>query len=294
MIPVEVIKEVEHRISADAGMKSVIKQSTAVTGGCINYCFHLDTSSGEFFLKYNDAAAYPKMFDAEAKGLQLLHAANALRVPAVHFHGEASGFSFLLLEWIDGDRRIKNFWEDFGRSIAKLHSVKNQEFGLDHDNYIGSLAQSNKKHSDWKSFFISERIQPQLKLAHKKGLIDKALIKQFEGLFNRFDEIIPKEQPSLLHGDLWNGNFLVGNSGKAALIDPAVYFGHREMDLSMTKLFGGFDNAFYDAYEEEFPLQKNFQSRFGIHNLYPLLVHVNLFGGGYVQQVKAVLGNLKI
>jgi len=294
MIPSEVKIEIERRLSEIAGDKISIERFTSVSGGCINYCFHLETSSGTFFLKYNDAAAYPKMFEAEAKGLRLLKEANALSVPAVHFYGEANGYSFLLLEWIDGDRQKKNFWENFGMSLAKLHEVKSDRYGLDHDNYIGSLSQSNTRHGDWKSFFIAERIQPQLKLAMEKGLIDIEMIKQFENFFDHFDEFIPEEPPSLLHGDLWNGNYLVSNSGKAALIDPAVYFGHREMDLAMTKLFDGFDNAFYDAYEESFPLQKGFQARIGIHNLYPLLVHVNLFGGGYVNQIKSVLNNLKI
>ena len=167
-------------------------------------------------------------------------------------------------------------------------------FGLDHDNYIGSLAQSNKKHADWISFFMEERIRPQLKLAMDKKLIDEGTVKQFDKLFDHFDRLIPKEKPALLHGDLWNGNFLVSDSSRAALIDPAVYFGHREMDLAMTTLFGGFDSEFYRAYDEVFPLEKGFEKRVDIHNLYPLLVHVNLFGGGYVRQVKAVLNNLKI
>jgi protein-ribulosamine 3-kinase len=294
MIPNEVVKTIEQRLSEISRNKILINQYTSVSGGCINDCFYLDTSSGAFFLKFNDASAYPKMFEAEAKGLQLLKEANALPVPAVHFFGEVNGYSFLLLEWIDGDRRLKNFWEDFGRSVAKLHKVGDASFGLNHDNYIGSFAQSNTKHADWKSFFMHERILPQLKLAGDNNLIGSEISKLIEKLFDQFDNLIPSEKPALLHGDLWNGNFLVSNTGKAALIDPAVYFGHREMDLSMTKLFGGFDQDFYDAYQEEFPLEKGFEKRVGIHNLYPLLVHVNLFGEGYVQQVKSALSNLKI
>jgi len=293
MIPSEVKKEIESRLSEISGDTILIKHATPVSGGCINYCFHLETSAGTYFLKYNDAAAFPNMFKAEASGLQLIRNANALPVPSVHFHGATDGYSFLLLEWIDGERRQKNFWEDFGRSLAKLHKVNDASVGLDHNNYIGSLPQSNAKHPDWKSFFISERIQPQLKHAMEKNLIDAGTIKQFEKLFDQFDKLIPDEKPSLLHGDLWNGNYLLNKSGKAALIDPAVYFGHREMDLAMTKLFGGFDPEFYNAYSEAFPLEKGFEKRVDIHNLYPLLVHVNLFGGGYVSQVKSVLNSLK-
>lgn len=293
MIPAVVIKEVEGRLSEISGDKILIKHATSVSGGCINDCFHIDTSAGTFFLKYNDAAAFPNMFKAEAYGLQLLRDSNALPVPEVKFYGEANGYSFLMLEWIDGEIRRKNFWEQFGRSLAKLHKASDATFGLDNDNYIGSLKQSNTKHQDWKSFFMTERIQPQLKLAVDKNLVDFSTIKQFEKLFDSYDKLIPQEKPALLHGDLWNGNFLVNKNGSAALIDPAVYFGHREMDLAMTKLFGGFDSEFYHAYEEAFPLQKGFEKRIDIHNLYPLLVHVNLFGGGYVGQVKSILNNLK-
>ena len=294
MIPAVLIKAIEAKLSEISGNKNSILHATPVSGGCINYCFHLDTTGGIYFLKYNDAEAFPDMFKAEASGLKLLRDANALPIPAVYFYGEADGYSFLLLDWIDGEKRIKNFWENFGMSLAKQHEVTDANFGLDHNNYIGSLPQSNTKHPDWKSFFFSERIQPQLKLGMDKNLVDVKTANEFDKLFDQYDTLVPKEKPSLLHGDLWNGNYLVNNRGKAALIDPAVYFGHREMDLAMSKLFGGFDLEFYDAYNESFPLEKGFEKRIDIHNLYPLLVHVNLFGGGYVQQVKSVLRNLKM
>ena len=138
-------------------------------------------------------------------------------------------------------------------------------------------------------FFIEGRLEKQIALAKNSGAIDSATVQQFNRLYNKLPEIIPEEKPSLIHGDLWNGNFMTGADGKAWLIDPAVYYGHREMDLAMTKLFGGFSTDFYESYNETFPLQKGFNNRVDIHNLYPLLVHVNLFGGGYLHEVKNIL-----
>ncbi|MBK5285164.1 MAG: fructosamine kinase family protein [Bacteroidia bacterium] len=149
--------------------------------------------------------------------------------------------------------------------------------------------QSNSQKRTWAEFFISERLEKQIAFAKDLGVIDNSTIQQFNNLYKRLPELIPEEAPSLLHGDLWNGNFMTGNDGKAWLIDPAIYYGHREMDLAMTKLFGGFSEEFYSSYIESFPLQKGFTERIDIHNLYPLLVHVNLFGGGYLIEVKNIL-----
>ena len=182
-----------------------------------------------------------------------------------------------------------NFWENFGRGLAKLHKTTSDYFVLDHNNYIGSLTQSNRKRDNWIDFFVEERLGFQLKLARDSHLIDSGVLSAAEGLFNRLNEIIPKEQSSLLHGDLWSGNFMLGDQGEACLIDPAVYYGHREMDIAMTKLFGGFDHQFYEAYNQEFPMEKGWEQRMDICNLYPLLVHVNLFGGGYVSQLTSIL-----
>ena len=276
-------------ISKHSRQNISFRNSRPVSGGCINRCYQLETSSGNYFLKYNDATLYPEMFASEAKGLKLLAAADAIDVPAVISCGEEGSFSFLILEWIESGRREKNFWADFGMRLAQMHRCTAEKSGLDHDNYIGSLPQSNRESNNWIDFFIHERLEPQLKLARDSGLIASPDEKSFEKLISKLPQLIPVEKPALLHGDLWNGNFLVNPKGKASLIDPAVYYGHREMDLAMTKLFGGFDSEFYSAYNEVFPLEKGFESRTDIHNLYPLLVHVNLFGGGYVEQVKEIL-----
>jgi fructosamine-3-kinase len=289
MLPHSLLKEIEKKLSHQLNRALVVRHHQSVGGGCINNANRLETTVGFYFLKWNNAHAYPGMFEAEAKGLKLLRSAGAIFIPEVIATGEAENKSFILLEFIEAGRRIKNFWEDFGAKLASLHKNSSDAFGLDHDNYIGSLPQSNKKHSGWADFFIHERLEKQIVLAKNSGAIGNSEVQQFHNLEKHIYEIIPEEKPALLHGDLWNGNYMIANDGTACLIDPAVYYGHREMDLAMTKLFGGFAVEFYQAYNERYPIQKGFELRADIHNLYPLLVHVNLFGGGYVQQVKAVL-----
>lgn len=281
--------EIENILSEKLKGDAVISGLQSVGGGCINNAFKLSTNLGPFFIKWNDADRYPEMFESEAKGLQLLHESNSVYIPEVIANGKFENTSFLILEWVEAGKRPKTFWQDFGSTLARLHESTSQNFGLDHDNYIGSLPQSNKQHKTWIDFFISERIEPQLSLANKSGVINSSLLKKFDNLFHKLPQIIPEEKPSLLHGDLWNGNFMTAPDGTVCLIDPAVYYGHREMDLAMTKLFGGFDREFYESCHQAHPLTKGFDSRVDIHNLYPLLVHVNLFGGGYVQLVNSIL-----
>lgn len=258
-------------------------------GGCINETAKVITSEGIFFAKWNDAKRYPGMLETEAKGLQLLKEANEIKVPDVISHAIIVPAQYLILENIEGGSRERDFWDKFGQRLAKLHKHTSEKFGLDHDNYIGSLPQSNRQHSSWTEFFILERLEPQIKLARDKNKIDNRTIKQFDNLFIQLEKIFPSEKPALLHGDLWNGNYMAGSKGEPVIIDPAVYFGHREMDLGMTKLFGGFSSEFYEAYHREFPLENDWQSRTDICNLYPLMVHVNLFGGSYAMQVENIL-----
>ena len=180
--------------------------------------------------------------------------------------------------------KTKNFWENFGRDLSYLHQNSNSLFGLDHDNFIGSLVQKNQYHSTWIDFFIHQRIKPQLLL----GNFSSDFLRSCDKLFVKIEDLFSNEPSSLLHGDLWSGNFL-SNNERPVLIDPSVYFGCREMDISMTKLFGGFDQRFYDSYNENFPLYEGWEERIDICNLYPLLVHVNLFGGSYYNQTKNII-----
>ena len=289
MIPPELQNEIEKSLSGKFNFQYSIVNSQSVGGGCINHTHTLETNRGKFFLKWNDKKRFPKMFQAEARGLSLLRSTNTLYIPEVVLVVEASEQSCLILEWIDPGKREKHFWKNFGEQLATLHQHTEMNFGLDHDNYIGSLPQCNEQQVLWPDFFIRQRLEPQLKLAVDSGKLSLQLMNNSANLFRKLPELIPAEKPSLLHGDLWNGNYMIASNGFACLIDPAVYYGHREMDLAMTKLFGGFDSDFYSSYHEHYPLEKGFESRVDIHNLYPLLVHVNLFGGGYVQQVNSIL-----
>jgi fructosamine-3-kinase len=282
-------RSLEQILRKKTGVALHFRRLKPLAGGSINLSARLDTTAGSFFLKVNDAYRFPGMFEKEANGLEELRKTNTITIPKVIMTGEIEEQSFLMLEFIESTSRMKNFWESFGKSLALLHKVVNEKTGYHEDNYIGSLVQHNTQHGNWVDFFIEERIEKQLKPALASGLLKSEDAVRFRKLYLELESIIPSEPFSLVHGDLWNGNFIIGNSGEPCLIYPAVYYGHREMDLSMTKLFGGFDPGFYEAYHAEFPLQPGFEERVDIHNLYPLLVHVNLFGGGYAGQVRDIL-----
>jgi protein-ribulosamine 3-kinase len=260
-----------------------------VGGGCINHGGKLDTTSGAYFLKWNDALKYPGMFQAEALGLSVLRTSNAIRIPQVINVGQTRSHQYIVLEFIESAPKHKDYWPNLGRSLASLHQINARAFGLDHNNYIGSLRQDNNQHPRWADFFIEQRLDAQLKLAVHKKLADTSLVQQFERLYKKLPAIFPQEKPSLLHGDLWSGNLITDEHGQPCLIDPAVNYGHREAELAFTHLFGGFDPQFYEAYEEIFPLQPGFTQRMDLYNLYPLLVHANLFGQSYIAQIKSVL-----
>ena len=170
-----------------------------------------------------------------------------------------------------------------------MHRNSAEQFGLDHDNYMGSLVQSNRGHGTWTEFFIQERLVPQVAIAKNHGLINAILLDQFETLYTMLDQLCPQEKPALIHGDLWSGNYMIDRMQQPVLIDPAIAYSNREADLAMTTLFGGFQNSFYEAYNEAYPLQNDWQNRLDLWNLYPLLIHLNLFGLSYLSQIKQIL-----
>ncbi len=266
-----------------------VRQSHLLGGGDINTAYRLETTTGDFFVKYNFSSLYPGMFETESQGLMKLTGTGELRVPQPIWVGHAGKYSFLLMEYIWQGGFKPDFWMDFGRKLARIHRHTSRMFGLPYDNYIGSLRQSNQAHETWASFFIEERIEKQLQFGMEHGTLPRSLSRSFQNLYRRLPDLIPDEPPALIHGDLWSGNFITDPEGNAVLIDPAVYYGHREADLAMTRLFGGFSASFYDAYNEEFKLEGGWRERIEIHNLYPLLVHANLFGGGYLQSVETIL-----
>lgn len=258
-------------------------------GGCINNGGRLRTPAGDYFIKWNDARKFPGMFDAEAKGLALLRQPGVVRIPEVIMVNEADPYQFILLEYIHQNTKRDTYWQLLGERLAALHRCTNTQYGLDHSNYIGSLPQMNQPATDWIQFFVRQRIDPQLKIAVDAGRLPVAVIKKFETLYLQLAGLLPAEPPSLLHGDLWSGNLITDDRGEPCLIDPAVYFGHRETEIAFTTLFGGFSQVFYDSYHQNFPLYTGFNSRAEIYNLYPLLVHTNIFGGGYATQVVSLV-----
>ena len=256
-----------------------------VSGGDINDAYSVTTNHGTYFVKINTPEV-GDMFEQEARGMQLLRDTNAINVPAVIGFGHQFGSPFLILEHITKGAPKSSFWKHFGESMAKLHGYTDKSFGLDHDNFIGRLPQKNTPKDLWIDFFIENRLEVQLGLAIYNGHIDQQFAEKFRLIYSAFPGMLPEEQPALIHGDLWSGNFMSNAEGNACIFDPAIYFGHREMELAFTRLFGGFDREFYDVYQEIFPLEPGFESRVEIYNLYPLLVHVNLFGPSYLSGIK--------
>lgn len=264
-----------------------------LSGGDISTAARIFSSEGVFFVKWNYAGQQSTetidMFEAEARGLDLLRQTDALHVPHVIGYGQHLDKSYLILDYIDSGQPNQNYWETLGQSLAVLHSHTQPTFGLNFPNYIGSLHQTNTPTPSGIDFFFEHRLLPQAGMAFYKGLLSKTAYDALFRLRDRLPDLIPNERPALLHGDLWSGNVLTTEQGEPALIDPAVYYGFREADLAHTHLFGGFDPRFYEAYDEAFPLHDGFAERVSIYNLYPLLVHVNLFGSGYVSGVERVL-----
>jgi len=257
-------------------------------GGNINITVQVATNEGKYFIKYN-TRNHEGMFEAEAKGLNLLRETNVIRIPEVINWGRRDGQDYLVLENIEYSKPNFDYWEVLGQNLAALHRNTNQSFGLSFNNYIGSLPQNNEEKSEWLTFFIEKRLNTQAGLAYYNDLISKELYEKFQQFYKVLPELLPKEQPALMHGDLWSGNVITDDKGRACLIDPAVYYGNREVEIAFTTLFGGFDNHFYEAYHESFPLQPRFDQRIPIYNIYPLMVHVNLFGTSYLPPVLRTL-----
>ena len=262
-------------------------------GGCINDTSILTlTNECKVFIKRNSRVKLD-MFEAEAAGLAALRdAAEGPRVPRVLATGTDGTFSFLLMEHLDAREKRRDFWEIFGAELAGLHrSTRHPSCGFPSDNYIGATPQKNGFIPSWIEFFRVNRLEYQLKLAQDRGLADRGTSKLVDSVMKRLDSLLIEPEggeASLLHGDLWGGNFIQGPEGKACLIDPAVYYGHREADLAMTELFGGFNRAFYQGYNAAWPLDPGYPERRDLYNLYHMLNHLNLFGGGYAGSVYAI------
>ena len=262
-----------------------------VYGGDINQAARFSVNGTRYFEVDQQS---PRPCPAEADGLRRLGETGEIRVPAVIALGEADGAcpAYLVLEWIetDGARSHDATMEDFGARLAAMHRHTASQHGLEIDNFIGRLPQRNTPDPSWSAFYRDQRIRPQMEMARQRGLLPKRREDLLTRLMDRLPDLLDDAaiQPALLHGDLWGGNYLIDDQGEAVLIDPAVYYGHREMDLAMTALFGGFSRRFYEAYAAAYPLDPGYDERQPLYQLYYILAHLNLFGESYGGRVDSL------
>ena len=281
-------KQIAEHISQVTGNKFLIEQRRSVTGGCINQGYAVSDSQHTYFLKINQASNLD-MFEAEALGLKQMAATQTITVPLPICTGIAENSSYIVLEWLQFARSASTAsWTEMGRKLAAMHKAGGSpKFGWDRNNTIGSTPQLNPWTENWGEFFAESRIGYQLSLAKRRG----ANFLNESDILKTIREILAETQPqpSLVHGDLWSGNAAVLETGEPVILDPATYWGDREVDIAMTELFGGFPAAFYRGYEEIWALEEGYQQRKTIYNLYHILNHFNLFGGGYESQAARMI-----
>lgn len=281
-------------IQAAFGAGIGVTERSASGGGCINQCSRVCLSDGTTVFVKENTSAIEGLFRKEAQGLSALKTQGGPAVPAVPaviWTGSDSARQILILEYIESSSKPRGFFYRFGAELSRLHRGEAQaRFGFDDDNHIGSSVQHNPWTATWVDFFTNARLVPQVKTAVRKGRIGGSLARGMETLYAKLPSLLPEpEHPSLIHGDLWGGNYLCGPGGQPVLIDPAVSYSHREAELAMTRLFGGFPAEFYSAYNEEDPLEPGYRDREDLYNLYHVLNHLNIFGESYIGGVISVL-----
>ncbi len=259
---------------------------TPLNGGDINQVFKVELSNQNLVIKLNKSKDLPQLFEKEKKGLELLSQSNFI-IPKPHLYGTYKSYDFLIIDYIETGRNLN--WVDFGEKLAQLHQIEGKHFGLDHDNYIGSLIQVNEQCNEWSDFYTNHRLLALTAKARDQGVFERKHCLFVEKLCQKLNELIPACDPSLIHGDLWSGNLLADKSGQPVLIDPAVYYGHPEMDWAMLSLFGNYPEEAMINYQNIKPLEKGLGERIDIHQLYPLLVHLILFGRGYLSGILSTL-----
>jgi fructosamine-3-kinase len=279
-------------IRVATGKNFTVRKSHAIGGGGINSTYSVEDGERSFFVKINRMSGLT-MFEAEADGLREIAATGVIRVPNPVCTGVAEDSMFLVLEYIDFSRGRKGRAEDMGRQLADMHRVSAPQYGWRRDNTIGATHQLNTPADNWPEFWRDRRLGRQLALAASNGyrgaLQSKGerLLARLDGFFKGYAPL-----PSLLHGDLWGGNYAYSAAGEPVIFDPAVYYGDREADLAMTELFGGFPAAFHAAYREAFPLDSGYPVRKALYNLYHILNHLNMFGKGYLGQAEGLIEKL--
>ncbi len=282
--------DVEFKNHLSVVLNTEIHSTNSLTGGDINYAHSLETSSGKYFIKWNDTTQAGGMFDSEAQAIKQIASTGAIRTPKIVSTGKFKNKAYLLLNFIDSCENISaQHLYDFGVQLAHLHRHPADYFGFQKDNYIGTLDQHNCVSDSWSEFYIEQRMIPQISLAKKKGFLRHITKQTIDGFYQEITKLFYNLKPSLLHGDLWNGNFIIDKKGKAYLIDPASYYGHCEVDLAMSELFGNFGDRFYVGYDNTNKISDGYKERKAIYQLYYLLVHLNLFGGSYENACTRIL-----
>jgi len=282
--------ELKKYLSDLLGLK--INRIEPISGGDISTVYKIGTDSNNFLLKTNSHPNGLEMFKAEKEALSTISETKTIATPKVYECNSINNQAFLLLQYIESKHPEPNDFKVFASYIAQLHSISSTSFGLSNHNFIGSLHQNNTTHNNWWDFYIKERLLPQLNLAYYKGLLNAKDIPNQNILKSVCSPFFEGVKPSLLHGDLWSGNYLISKSGIPFLIDPAIYFGHSEVDIAMSKLFGGFSPEFYEEYYKRIPRDHFTDRRIELYQLYYLLVHLNLFGKSYYSNVKNILNRL--
>ena len=281
--------EIDNHISQVTGTKFQTATKRSISGGCINQGYAVSNGQDTYFVKVNQAS-YSSMFSAEALGLQQMYDTATIRVPKPICYGTAGNNCYLVLEWLDIASGGNKAWEEMGRHLAAMHKVKQNRFGWDMNNTIGSTPQINTWTDSWVEFYTEHRLGYQFKLGRRKG----GHFPSSEELLAAIPELLAghEVQPSLVHGDLWGGNAGCTNDGTPVIFDPATYYGDREVDIAMTELFGGFSTGFYRGYNEVFPLDEGYEKRKVLYNLYHIVNHFNLFGGSYESQANRMISQI--
>lgn len=292
----KIVSSLQEALDALFGSGVRIQGIQSISGGDINEASGLSLSNGNRIFMKSNAKENLSYFTAEMQGLSAIAQTGTIQTPHILACGtdDERNCSFLLLERISGGQRIVDYWETLGHQLAEMHSspaaefVRQGKYGFVEDNYIGAGKQINTAADSWISFFRDYRLEPQFHRAADYFSLED--IRKINHLLDHIgDVLVEPKHPSLLHGDLWSGNVITGEDGRAWLIDPAAYVGHAEADLAMTELFGGFSGKMYAAYQEILPLQPGYEDRRDLYNLYHLLNHLNLFGGSYLLSVRRIL-----